>query len=80
MSDEASYVVSNLVYESAVQGRREFRAALRREREKNRILREALLAVRSKGICAGAGFVRGNDDREERVLEVLNMIDAALDQ
>lgn len=66
------------VYESAVHGRQMFRVAYRRERDAARRMREALIAVRSKGICAGAAFVRGNDDRDERVLEVLDIIDSAL--
>lgn len=41
-------------------------------------LKAALLTVRSKAICAGAAFVRGNKDRDERCHEVLNVIDDAL--
>lgn len=74
-----SDAVAISVYESAVRGRQMFRAAYRREREDNQRLRAALLDVRSKGICAGAAFVRRNDDGEDRCIEVLNIIDAALD-
>lgn len=41
-------------------------------------LREALIAVRAKGICAGAAFVRYNPDGGDRIIEVLDIIDAAL--
>lgn len=70
--------VSIKVYESAVQGRQMFRSAYRRERENARKLRETLIEVRSKGIIAGAAFVRRNDDGADRCAEVLNMIDATL--
>lgn len=65
------------VYESAVKGQQSFRAAFRRERDDNRRLREALIEVRS-GICAGAAFVRRNEDGADRCLEVLKIIDDAL--
>jgi hypothetical protein len=74
-----SDIVSLKIYESAVKGRQMFRAAYRREREDNRQLRDALIAVRSKGIIAGAAFVRGNEDRDARCLEVLDIIDTALE-
>lgn len=72
--------VSLQVYESAVKGRQMFRSAFRRQREENRRLREALETVRSKGICAGAAFVRQHDDGADRCREVLDIIDAALEQ
>lgn len=71
-------MVNDDVYKSAVQGRRDFRSALRHEREINRKLRDALVAVRSKGIIAGAAFVRQNVDGEEKCIEVLDIIDDAL--
>lgn len=78
MTDDTETHVSLSVYESAVKGRQVFRAAFRREREQNKKMRETLIAVRSSGICAGAAFMRGNDDGADRCADVLNMIDAAL--
>lgn len=66
------------LYEMAVAGRRAFRAAYKKEREKNKLLRTALEQVRVKAIPAGAAFVRGNEDRKQRVLDVLEIIDSAL--
>lgn len=66
------------LYEMATVGRREFRAAFRQERKKNRVLRQALEEVRVLAIPAGAAFVRGNADRVERVTRVLDIIDDAL--
>jgi hypothetical protein len=66
------------VYESAVHGRQMFRAAYRRERDAARKLRETLIAVRSKGIVAGAAFMHRNDDGADRCVEVLNLIDNVL--
>ncbi len=71
--------VSIQVYESAVKTRQMFRNAFRREREITKQLRQTLIEVRSKAICAGAAFVHGNEDREERCIEVLNLIDEAID-
>ncbi len=70
--------VSLQVYESAVKGRQMFRNALQHTRDENRALREVLIAVRSKGICAGAAFVRSNDDGADRCRDVLDMIDRTL--
>ena len=47
-------------------------------REANATTVDALKFVRIKAIPAGAAFVRGNQDREDRCLEVLSIIDAAL--
>ena len=71
-------MVDDEVYKSAVRGRQDFRSALRHEREINQKLRDALIAVRSKGIIAGAAFVRQNVDGEEKCIDVLDIIDDAL--
>lgn len=71
-------MVEDHVYESAVHGRRTFREAFRLERAKVKKAREALLAVRSKGIVAGAAFALEKTDREDRCNEVFDLIDATL--
>ena len=67
------------IYKSAVQGRREFREMYRREREVNRRLREALVAVRVKAIPAGAAVGLRRESWEDRCREVLDIIDGALE-
>jgi hypothetical protein len=67
------------LYETAVRGRQQFRESYRREREENRRLRAALETVRIKAIPAGAAVILRTEDWKERCIEVLDIIDDALD-
>jgi hypothetical protein len=67
------------IYESAVRGRREFREAYRIARDENRRLRAALVAVRVKALPAGAAVGLRRESWKERCIEVLDIIDAALE-
>lgn len=67
------------LYESAVNGRREFRAAYRSQLARTCRLEAVLREVRTKAIPAGGSVVRQNDDWQERVCEVLDLIDDALE-
>lgn len=66
------------IYQSAVQGRRDFREAYRRQLARTRQLEAVLREVRTKAIPAGASVARQNHDWKERVCEVLDLIDDAL--
>jgi hypothetical protein len=79
-TDEGNYIIMTVyeIVERLRAERDEYHETNKRLRAQRGRLLAALQAVRSKGIIAGAAFVRRNDDGPARCTEVLDIIDAAI--